>query len=266
MAARWSRPRCAMIDPNVPFRAVRAARGKTARAEPVAALYEQGRVRHVGAFPRLEDQMCAFVPGAGRSFRSGFDRSATGGSPDRVDALVWAITELLVEPLAGEGIYELIGGSPRGRTRLHDTSGERRQHRRTGPGDRARRERQPGAGACPGRKQRAGRSAYLSGRKTRCRWSIPRRRWPVMAAARSQPAAPRRRCSAASCRITVFSCKTIRLRSCGSRMSGSHLPAAPASRSPPMAGSSRLRRATSRPVRSAFTARRPGRVFAARRW
>ena len=54
-----------MIDPNVPFRAVRASRGKTARAEPVAAFYEQGRVHHVGAFPRLEDQMCAFVPGAG---------------------------------------------------------------------------------------------------------------------------------------------------------------------------------------------------------
>ena len=96
-----------MIDPNVPFRAVRAARGKTARAEPVAALYEQGRVRHVGAFPRLEDRMCAFVPGAGNSFRGGFDRSATGGSPDRVDALVWAMTELLVEPLASAGIYEI---------------------------------------------------------------------------------------------------------------------------------------------------------------
>ena len=54
-----------MIDPAVPFRAVRASRGKTARAEPVAALYEQGRVRHLGAFPQLEDQMCAFVPGAG---------------------------------------------------------------------------------------------------------------------------------------------------------------------------------------------------------
>ncbi|HEX2152307.1 MAG TPA: hypothetical protein VHG31_09985 [Stellaceae bacterium] len=72
------------------------------RAEPVAALYEQGRVRHVGAFPRLEDQMCAFVPGA----RGGVDRGATGGSPDRVDALVWAMTELLVEPRAGEGIFE----------------------------------------------------------------------------------------------------------------------------------------------------------------
>jgi phage terminase large subunit-like protein len=101
-----------MIDPGVPFRAVRASRGKTARAEPVAALYEQGRVRHVGAFPQLEDQMCAFAPGAGGGLRGGFDRGAVvdrgamGGSPDRVDALVWAITELLVEPRAGAGIFE----------------------------------------------------------------------------------------------------------------------------------------------------------------
>src|SRR5438128_10966628 len=51
-----------VIDPNVPFRAVRASRGKLTRAEPVAALYEQGRVHHLGAFPQLEDQMCGFVP------------------------------------------------------------------------------------------------------------------------------------------------------------------------------------------------------------
>jgi phage terminase large subunit-like protein len=88
-----------MIDPNVPFSAVRAARGKVARAEPVAALYEQGRIHHHGAFPQLEDQMC--------SFTSDFDRTAAGYSPDRVDALVWAFTELLVEPRAGEGIFEL---------------------------------------------------------------------------------------------------------------------------------------------------------------
>ena len=87
-----------MIDPNVPFHAVRAARGKVARAEPVAALYEQGRVHHIGAFAQLEDQMC--------SFTSDFDRSAAGYSPDRVDALVWALTELLVVPRAGEGIFE----------------------------------------------------------------------------------------------------------------------------------------------------------------
>ena len=87
-----------MIDPNVPFGAVRAARGKVARAEPVAALYEQGRIHHLGAFPQLEDQMCAFT--------SDFDRTAAGYSPDRVDALVWAFTELLVEPRAGDGIFE----------------------------------------------------------------------------------------------------------------------------------------------------------------
>ena len=91
-----------MIDPNVPYRAVRAARGKAARAEPVAALYEQGRVRHIGALPQLEDQMCAFVSGS----QGNFDRKAAGYSPDRVDALVWAMTELLVEPHAGDGIFE----------------------------------------------------------------------------------------------------------------------------------------------------------------
>ena len=62
-----------MVDPNVPFTAVRASRGKVARAEPVAALYEQGRVHHLGAFPLLEDQMCAlyqrFRPGHGRATR-----------------------------------------------------------------------------------------------------------------------------------------------------------------------------------------------------
>jgi phage terminase large subunit-like protein len=87
-----------MIDPVVPFRAVRASRGKAARAEPVAALYEQGRLHHLGAFARLEDQLCAFTPD--------FDRAAAGYSPDRVDALVWAVTELLVEPHSGDAIFE----------------------------------------------------------------------------------------------------------------------------------------------------------------
>ena len=67
----------------VPFKQVRASRGKYARAEPVAALYERGKVHHVGAFPQLEDQMCAWEP-------------ESGVSPDRADALVWAITELLI--------------------------------------------------------------------------------------------------------------------------------------------------------------------------
>ncbi len=76
------------IDPLVSYSAVRATRGKSARAEPVAALYEQGRIIHVGAFEALEDQMCQIT-------RGGFVGS---GSPDRVDALVWAITELMIQP------------------------------------------------------------------------------------------------------------------------------------------------------------------------
>lgn len=78
-----------VIDPNVPFRAVHASRGKVRRAEPVSALYEQGKVHHVGAFPQLEDQMC--------SFTSDFDPKTAGYSPDRMDALVWALTELMLQ-------------------------------------------------------------------------------------------------------------------------------------------------------------------------
>jgi phage terminase large subunit-like protein len=87
-----------VVDPNVPFAAVHASRGKVARAEPVAALYEQGRVHHLGALPLLEDQMCAFS--------SDFDRDAVGYSPDRVDALVWALTDLLLAPMPAAGIAE----------------------------------------------------------------------------------------------------------------------------------------------------------------
>jgi len=89
-----------MIDPNVPYTAVHASRGKVVRAEPVAALYEQqpGRVFHVGTFPSLEDQMCGFT--------TDFDRKTAGFSPDRVDALVWALTDLLVEPMPGEAMIE----------------------------------------------------------------------------------------------------------------------------------------------------------------
>ena len=68
--------------PAVRFKPVHALRGKVARALPIAALYEQGRVRHVGSLAALEDQMCRF------------NGSGNGGSPDRVDALVWALTEL----------------------------------------------------------------------------------------------------------------------------------------------------------------------------
>ena len=72
------------IDPNVKIREVRASRGKHVRAEPIAALYEQGRAAHVGAFPELEAQMTQMTT-------NGFEGE---GSPDRVDALVWAMTEL----------------------------------------------------------------------------------------------------------------------------------------------------------------------------
>jgi phage terminase large subunit-like protein len=65
----------------------------------VAALYQQGRVHHIGTFPQFEGQTT--------NFTSDIDRAAAGYSPDRVDALVWAFSELLVEPMKGEGIYEL---------------------------------------------------------------------------------------------------------------------------------------------------------------
>ncbi len=88
-----------MVDPNVSYAAVHATRGKIVRAEPIAALYEQGRGHHVGAFEALESQMCAFT--------TDFDRASAGYSPDRVDALVWAFTELLVQPMESYGIFEL---------------------------------------------------------------------------------------------------------------------------------------------------------------
>ncbi|APX14927.1 ATP-binding protein [Phaeobacter inhibens] len=76
------------IDPLVPFTALHASRGKGARAEPVAALYEQGRVRHVPGLGALEDQLCQMTP-----------RGYLGqGSPDRLDALVWAVQELILTP------------------------------------------------------------------------------------------------------------------------------------------------------------------------
>ena len=88
-----------VVDANVSYKSVHASRGKVVRAQPVAALYEQSRVHHVGAFPALEDQMCAFT--------TDFDRAAAGFSPDRCDALVWAFSELMVEPMAGQGFYDL---------------------------------------------------------------------------------------------------------------------------------------------------------------
>ena len=73
---------------SLPLRLVHASRGKVARAEPVAALYEAGRVRHAGMFARLEDELCGLIAG-GRY-------EGPGRSPDRADALVWGLTELLL--------------------------------------------------------------------------------------------------------------------------------------------------------------------------
>jgi len=72
---------------DIPVKLVRATRGKYVRAEPISALYEQGRVHHVGVLSQLEEQMTSFTP------ERAADRS-DGFSPDRVDALVWAMTEL----------------------------------------------------------------------------------------------------------------------------------------------------------------------------
>jgi phage terminase large subunit-like protein len=77
------------LDHGISYKAVHAAKGKYVRAEPVAALYEQQKVKHIGAFPALEDQLCNWVQGE--------------SSPDRLDALVWAITELMLETYSTAG-------------------------------------------------------------------------------------------------------------------------------------------------------------------
>lgn len=84
------------VDAGLPVTMVRASRGKFLRAEPVAALYEQGRVLHAGRFVGLEDQMCDFGP----------DGLSSGRSPDRLDALVWALTALVLE---GQGVPRVRG-------------------------------------------------------------------------------------------------------------------------------------------------------------
>ena len=71
------------IDKNVAYRGVRASRGKIVRAEPISALYEQGRIHHAGCFAELENQLCTFAGGS-------------RNSPDRLDALVYALSDLMV--------------------------------------------------------------------------------------------------------------------------------------------------------------------------
>lgn len=79
----------------VPLKAVHATRGKMVRAEPVSQLYEQSKVHHVGYFGELEDQLCEYTPDG-----------SMGYSPDRMDALVWALTELMVGVISHEGLMD----------------------------------------------------------------------------------------------------------------------------------------------------------------
>jgi predicted phage terminase large subunit-like protein len=83
------------VDAGIPYQAVRATRGKITRAEPVAALYEQGRVFHLGGFDVLEDQLCAFAS----------DGYMGSDSPDHADALVWAMHELMLGPSTEVGWF-----------------------------------------------------------------------------------------------------------------------------------------------------------------
>jgi phage terminase large subunit-like protein len=85
------------VDRSVPVELVTATRGKVVRAEPISALYEQGRVHHCGRFDVLEDQMCLFS--------IDYVRSASNGSPDRVDALVWGLTKIF-DKITGRRLVE----------------------------------------------------------------------------------------------------------------------------------------------------------------
>lgn len=89
------------IRPNIPVTIVYASKGKQARAEPVSALYEQDKVSHVGAFPELEDQMCTWEPLSGKA------------SPDRLDAHVWAFTNLMVTAVPEVNIGAPLQGGGR---------------------------------------------------------------------------------------------------------------------------------------------------------
>ena len=88
-------------EPHLPVRTVTATRGKFLRAEPIAAAYERGLVHHAGTFPKLEDQLCALTPD--------FDRRS-GPSPDRADALVWAIADLLGLDRPSSGMIDYWAG------------------------------------------------------------------------------------------------------------------------------------------------------------
>ena len=85
---------------TAPVKLVDASRGKVQRAEPVAALYAQGKVRHVGQFPELERQYCLFSTAGYVGARS----------PDHADGGIWALTELMLDAAVGAGLFEYYGG------------------------------------------------------------------------------------------------------------------------------------------------------------
>jgi phage terminase large subunit-like protein len=90
-------------DAALPVRPVHARFGKGDRAEPVAMLFETGRARFAGSFPELEDELCAMT-------RGGSYRGGGSGSPDRADAMVWALTELMLGPARTEPRVRSLGG------------------------------------------------------------------------------------------------------------------------------------------------------------
>ena len=92
MAARWSPRSCGRSTTACRSSRSTPARGKVARAEPVSVLYVHGKVHHAGAFPALEDELCGLMTGGGYA--------GPGRSPDRADALVWAVSELLLGKVA----------------------------------------------------------------------------------------------------------------------------------------------------------------------
>jgi phage terminase large subunit-like protein len=90
------------VRPNLPVRIVHARHSKQARAEPVAALYEQGKVSHLKPMPELEDQLCTWVPLSGDP------------SPDRLDAMVWALTDLMLKGVTKQKfVAPVVVGMPR---------------------------------------------------------------------------------------------------------------------------------------------------------
>ena len=99
------------VDSSVAYKKVNASRGKRARAEPISALYEQGRIHHVGMFDDLEDQLCSYTP-------------ESKDSPDRMDALVWAFTELMLKD--NSGWLETWGTGEKRELSLPEMTGSRR--------------------------------------------------------------------------------------------------------------------------------------------